>query len=94
MGQRSTRQAPLSAAWQARLGVPWLPVNEVADSVFWQNPFTVTARTVPGLRGFVYFDPSPSTFDPVSDDLASIFREPGVCALGVVLCRPGVGGRV
>lgn len=73
MGQRSTRQAPLSAAWQARLGVPWLPVNEVADSVFWQNPFTVTARTVPGLRGFVYFDPSPSTFDPVSDDLGAMY---------------------
>ena len=58
MGQRlAPSSTPLPAAWQARVGTRWQPINESPDSVSWLlGDNIITLETLPDLPGYVLWD--------------------------------------
>lgn len=82
LGQRTAPGRPLSAAWQARLGETWVPVNEGALSWLW---FANPARRftpVPGLPGVLVASGATSSVPvrPTASGGAMFLRIPGASA--------------
>jgi CubicO group peptidase (beta-lactamase class C family) len=71
--QKLTAQAPLSAAWQARLGEAWLVVNARADTFgFATSSPRLSFGAVPGLPGYIVTNaPVTNKFNQISNASAS-----------------------
>ena len=87
--QRLEPKAPLSAAWQARLGRPWLLVNEPAESVMLKlAPPVLKLAGVPGLPGYILASDGIHSKDNQIADASASDTVAGMC-----LKIPGAAGR-